>query len=45
MLGITASPQEYRNYVRLVTGRPEVLRYYNAVFGDIYLLNEKLLST
>jgi len=45
VLGITASPQEYRNYVRLVIGRPEVLRYYNAVFGDIYLLNEKLLST
>jgi hypothetical protein len=45
VLGITASPQEYQNYVRLVTGRPEVLRYYNAVFGDIYLLNEKLLST
>jgi hypothetical protein len=45
VLGITASPQEYRNYVRLVTGRPDVMRYYNAVFGDIYLLNEKLLST
>src|SRR5262245_29265979 len=43
VLGITASPQEYQNYVRLVTERPEVLRYYNAVFGDIYLLNEKLL--
>jgi hypothetical protein len=45
VLGITASPQEYQNYVRLVTGRPEVMRYYNAVFGDIYLLNEKLLPT
>lgn len=43
VFGITASPQEYQNYVQLVTGRPEVLRYYNVVFGDIYLLNEKLL--
>jgi len=45
VLGITASPQEYQNFVRLVTGRPGVLRYYNALFGDIYLLNEKLLPT
>jgi hypothetical protein len=45
VFGITASPQEYQNYVRLVTGRPDVMRYYNAVFGDIYLLNEKLLPT
>ncbi len=45
VLGITASPQEYQNYVQLVTGRPQVLRYYNTVFGDIYLLNEKLLPT
>jgi hypothetical protein len=45
VLGITASLQEYQDYVRLVTGRPEVLRYYNVVFGDIYLLNEKLLPT
>jgi hypothetical protein len=45
VFGITASPQEYQNYMRLVTGRPEVLRYYNVVFGDIYLLNAKLLPT
>ncbi len=45
VFGITASPEEYENYVKLVTGRPEVLRYYNVVFGDIYLLNEKLLPT
>jgi hypothetical protein len=43
--GITLSPQEYQNYVQLVTARPEVLRYYNVVFGDIYLLNAKLLPT
>ena len=45
MFGITASPQELENYVRLVMERPEVLRYYNVVFGDIYLLNPKLLPT
>jgi hypothetical protein len=43
VLGITASPQEHEAYRALVTGRPEVLRFYNAVFGDIYLLNAKLL--
>ena len=45
VFGITASPQEYDAYVKLVTGRPELLRFYNVVFGDIYLLNPKLLPT
>ena len=45
VFGITASPHEFQNYMRLVTERPEVLRYYNVVFGDIYLLNAKLLPT
>jgi hypothetical protein len=43
VLGITAAPQEYEAFVRLAIERPDVLRYYNAVFGDIYLLNRKLL--
>ena len=43
VLGITAAPQEYDKYVELAIARPEVLRYYNAVFGDIYLINGKLL--
>ena len=43
VLGITAAPQEYQKYIELAIARPEVLRYYNAVFGDIYLLNAKLL--
>ena len=38
VLGITAAPQEYQKYIELAIARPEVLRYYNAVFGDIYLL-------
>lgn len=45
VLGITAAPQEYEAYVKLALARPDVLRFYNAVFGDIYLLNEKLLPT
>jgi hypothetical protein len=43
VFGITAAPQEYQKYIELAIARPEVLRYYNAVFGDIYLLNAKLL--
>jgi hypothetical protein len=45
VLAITAAPQEHQEYVQIAIARPEVLRYYNAVFGDIYLLNEKLLPT
>jgi hypothetical protein len=43
VLGITAAPQEHEKYVELAIQRPDVLRYYNTIFGDIYLLNEKLL--
>lgn len=43
VLGITASPQEYEAYVRLVIEHPELARYYLCMFGDIYLLNAKLL--
>ena len=43
VLGITAAPQEYQKYIELAIARPEVLRTYNAVFGDIYLVNPKLL--
>jgi hypothetical protein len=45
VLGITASPAEYEAYVQLTIAHPEILRHYNAVFGDIYLLNPKLLPT
>ena len=45
VLGITAAPQEYEKYVELAIARPDVLRFYNAVFGDIYLLNERLLPS
>ena len=43
VLGITASPQEYNDYVKLVIERPEVGRTYKAFFGDIYQLDERLL--
>jgi hypothetical protein len=45
VLGITAAPQEYEKYVELAIARPDVLRTYNAIFGDIYLINERLLPT
>jgi hypothetical protein len=43
VLAITAAPREHEAFVRLAIARPEVLRYYTALFGDIYLLNERLL--
>ncbi len=43
VLGITANTDEHRAFVDLVLARPEVLRHYNVAFGDIYLINAKLL--
>jgi hypothetical protein len=43
VLGITASPQEYDDYVRLVIERPKVGRSYKVFFGDIYQLDARLL--
>ncbi len=43
VLAITAAPREHEAFVQLAVSRPEVLRFYNAVFGDIYLINEQLL--
>ena len=43
VLGITANTDEHRAFVDLVLARPEVLRHYNVAFGDIYLINPKLL--
>jgi hypothetical protein len=45
VLGITAAPVEHEKFVELAIKRPDVLQFYNAVFGDIYLLNTKLLPT
>jgi hypothetical protein len=43
VLGITANTDEHRAFVDLVLARPDVLRHYNVVFGDIYLINPGLL--
>lgn len=43
VLGITASPQEYEDYVRLLIDNPELGRTYKAWFGDIYQLDARLL--
>ena len=45
VLGVTASLEEHEAYVTLAINRPDVARFYTAIFGDIYLLNEKLLPT
>jgi hypothetical protein len=43
VLGITASPKEYDDYVKLCIERPEVARTYKAFFGDIYQLDARLM--
>ena len=43
VLGITANTDEHRAFVDLVLARPDILRHYNVAFGDIYLVNGKLL--
>lgn len=43
VLGITLMPEEHQEYLKLVIARPDVMRHYNVIFGDIYLANEKLL--
>lgn len=45
VLGITASPKEYDDYVKLCIERPEVSRTYKAYFGDIYQLDARLMPT
>jgi hypothetical protein len=43
VLGITASPQEYDEYVELLIRNPRLGRTYKAYFGDIYQLDPRLL--
>jgi hypothetical protein len=43
VLGITASPQEYDDYVDLLIRNPRLGFTYKAYFGDIYQLNPRLL--
>lgn len=43
ILGITASPKEFDAFIRLAIERPTLSRSYQVLFGDIYLLNARLL--
>jgi hypothetical protein len=45
VLGITAPPQEHEAYITLAMDSPDFLRFSTAMFGDIYLLDAKLLPT
>jgi hypothetical protein len=43
VLGITASPDEYDAYVKLLIDNPRLGHTYKAYFGDIYQLDARLL--
>jgi hypothetical protein len=43
IVGITASPKEFEDFVKLAIEHAELSRHYQVLFGDIYLLNPKLL--
>jgi hypothetical protein len=43
VLGITASIEEIDAYTKLAIARPQISRLYKAFFGDIYLLERRLL--
>lgn len=43
VLGITASPQEYDDYIKLLIKNPRLGHTYKAYFGDIYQLDARLL--
>jgi RNase P protein component len=43
VLAITASTEEIEAYVKLAVERPSITRTYKAFFGDIYLLDPRLL--
>ena len=43
ILGITASPKELDAFVKLAIEHAELSRQYQVLFGDIYLLNKRLL--
>jgi hypothetical protein len=43
VLGITASPEEYDDYVELLIKNPRLGHSYKAYFGDIYQLDPRLL--
>jgi hypothetical protein len=45
VLGITASPQEYDDYVKLLIANARLGFTYKAYFGDIYQIDRRLLPS
>ncbi len=43
VLGITASKKEFEHFIELATKNPTLSRQYQVYFGDIYVLNQRLL--
>jgi hypothetical protein len=43
VFGITASTVEYDAFIKLAMDRPQLMKNYLAYFGDIYLMNPRLL--
>ena len=43
VLGITSSPQEYDDYVKLLIANPNLGFSYKVYFGDIYQINRRLM--
>lgn len=43
VLSVTAAPQEYDDYVKLLIENPEIAKHYICYFGDIYTVNARLM--
>jgi hypothetical protein len=43
VLSVTAAPQEYDDYVKLLIENPDISKSYVCYFGDIYTVNARLL--
>lgn len=43
VMSITAAPQEYDDYVKLLIEKPEVSNHYVCYFGDFYTVNARLV--
>ncbi len=43
ILSITAAPKEFEHFIQLAIEQPTLSRDYQCYFGDIYLLNPKLM--
>lgn len=43
VLGITAAPDEHASFAALAIADPDLGRHYAVLFGDIYLVNPRLL--